>query len=233
MAFNSALFTTFTNGITLLPTLINVSTINSNTINIAPAGINNFSFSPFLNLSTIGQYIDTSINNVSTINVSTNNVSTINVSYNIISPTISPTYDIEVENASSGNNPIYIPYTTNQVGYRYKIYDSESRTINLSTTAQIIHTINVLSGVWIAEFSAIADISENTIVCMSLSETSNIDNVRSMTNNAFDTSIREYNLNLTTVITAVKNTPFNIIGINKIAGTPKIKNIIIYITRIA
>ena len=228
MAFNSALFTTFNNGITLLPTLINLSTINSNTINIAPAGINNFSFSPFLNLSTIGQYIDTSINNVSTIiNVSTNNVS-----YDIISPTISPTYDIEVENASSGNNPIYIPYTTNQVGYRYKIYDSESRTINLSSTAQIIHTINVLSGVWIAEFSAIADISENTIVCMSLSETSNIDNIRSMTNNAFDTSIREYNLNLTTVITAVKNTPFNIIGINKIAGTPKIKNIIIYITRI-
>jgi hypothetical protein len=233
MAFNSALFTTFNNGITLLPTLINVSTINSNTINIAPAGINNFSFSPFLNLSTIGQYIDTSINNVSTDNISTDNISTINVSYDIISPTISPTYDIEVENASSGNNPIYIPYTTNQVGYRYKIYDSESRTINLSTTAQIIHTINVLSGVWIAEFSAIADISENTIVCMSLSETSNIDNVRSMTNNAFDTSIREYNLNLTTVITAVKNTPFNIIGINKIAGTPKIKNIIIYITRIA
>ena len=227
MAFNSALFTTFNNGITLLPTLINVSTINSNTINIAPAGINNFSFSPFLNLSTIGQYIDTSINNVSTDNVSTNNVS-----YDIISPTISPTYDIEVENASSGNNPIYIPYTTNQVGYRYKIYDSESRTINLSSTAQIIHTINVLSGVWIAEFSAIADISENTIVCMSLSETSNIDNIRSMTNNAFDTSIHEYNLNLTTVITAVKNTPFNIIGINKIAGTPKIKNIIIYITRI-
>ena len=227
MAFNSALFTTFNNGITLLPTLINVSTINSNTINIAPAGINNFSFSPFLNLSTIGQYIDTSINNVSTDNVSTDNVS-----YDIISPTISPTYDIEVENASSGNNPIYIPYTTNQVGYRYKIYDSESRTINLSSTAQIIHTINVLSGVWIAEFSAIADISENTIVCMSLSETSNIDNIRSMTNNAFDTSIHEYNLNLTTVITAVKNTPFNIIGINKIAGTPKIKNIIIYITRI-
>ena len=234
MAFNSALFTTFNNGITLLPSLINTSTINSNTINIAPAGINNFSFSPFLNLSTIGQYIDTSINNVSS-NASTN-ASTIDIINEVI---INPVYDINIETSTSGNNNIFIPYTTNQIGYRYTLYTTnDGTTFDLTTQEETLHTITIPPGVWIVEFTAIVEIITteltNTNIVVSLSDTETIDNTKSLSNTVYNNGTNNYNLNLTTVITSIQNTPYNIIGIDKLNnGSPKIKDINIFITRIA
>lgn len=238
MAFNSALFTTFNNGVTLLPSLINISTINNNTINIAPAGINNFSFSKFLNLSTVGQYIDTTVINASS-NVSSN-ASTIDISNDIINQVIiNPVYDINIENSTSGNNNIFIPYTTNQIGYRYTLYTTnDGTTFDLTTEEETLHTITIPPGVWIVEFAAIVEITTteltNTNIILSLSDTDTIDNTKSVSNTVYNNGQNNYNLNLTKVITSIQNTPYNIVGIDKLNnGTPKIKDINIFITRIA
>jgi hypothetical protein len=243
MAFNSALFTTFNNGITLLPSLINVSTINSTTINIAPSGINNFSFNPLLNLSTIGQYIDTPIinasSNASSINASSN-ASSINASINNdVITEINPVYDINIETSTPGNNNIFIPYTTNQIGYRYTLYKSnDGVTFDLSINEQTLHTITIPPGVWIVEFAAIVTITTailtNTHIILSLSNTTTVDNTKSVSNIVYNNGQNNYNLNLTTVITSLKNTEYNIVGIDKLnKGIPKIKDINIFITRIA
>jgi hypothetical protein len=234
MAFNSNLFTTFNNGITLLASPVNVLTVNSNTIYLAPSGINNFSFNPLLNLSTINSYIDYSYN--------CSNVSVCNCSEEIIDPTVPKIYNIydpiQIENASFGNNKIFIPQTTNQIGYKYMLYNSLNIEYNLEVNTNILTSINIPIGVWILEFSAIAQIKSNTIV-LSLSTTEEVDNTKLSSSNIFNAELTNYNLNFTTVITCANITEFNIIGTKKILNDinvlvhPKVSNINIYITRLA
>ena len=242
MAFNSTLFTTFNEGITLISNPVNLITLNSNNIYLAPSGINNFSFNPFLNLSTINSYIDYSYNcsNISY------NVSDMCHSHSICNCSITETttiynniYDnIEINNSSLGNNQIFIPQTTNQIGYKYALYNSLITQYNLLYLINILTTVNIPPGVWILEFSAIAQIKSNTII-LSLSTTETVDNTKLCSSNVFNTELNNYNLNFTTVITSVKTTKFNIIGTKKILNNiettphPMINNINIFITRIA
>ena len=247
MAFNSTLFTTFNQGITLITSPVNINTLNSNNIHLAPSGINNFSFNPFLNISSINSYIDYSYNcsNVSISNVSICNcsiidtVSTISNCNTETTNIYNTTYDkIEVNNSILGNNQIFIPNTIKQIGYKYNLYNSLTTSYNLIYLTNILTTINIPIGVWILEFSAIAQIKSNTII-LSLSKTEEVDNTKLSASNVYNTELINYNLNFTTVITCINTTAFNIIGTKKILNDisviehPIINNINIFITRIA
>lgn len=146
MAFNSALFTTFTNGNTLLNNPINASSVNNNNLFLAEPGINNFSFTPSFNLSNVNPYIDVSYNcsNASKSDCSCSTYTSTSISTCIDTSTINTLNneiltteykEVSVINSSGGNNPIYITAADNHIEAITQATDIT--TLNVNNTIQI------------------------------------------------------------------------------------------------